>query len=175
MKGAWAVLISASTDARWIRCLKAFVDFESSKPPNGKLNVSNRPSSVSRWVKDKKKHLIPDINATTYGNDWTVWWYDLQPPSRRNSDGVPHLRPAIPLDEWSKTLLKGGTAGIYTVVVALSWWVTLHPEDPALWVCVEDVHWVLCQLLSSHQASKKRRVCDAEQDISHVSKKRRNE
>ncbi|PPR07121.1 hypothetical protein CVT24_010597 [Panaeolus cyanescens] len=156
MKAAWPVLTSASTDARWIGCLKGFVDFELSKPPTGKLNITGRPSEVTAWVKDKKKHIVPSIKAGKYGKEWMGWWHNLQPPSRRDGDGVLNLRRVVPLDEWSKTLLKGGTAGIYTVIVALSWWVKTYPEDPNLWTCVDDVSWVLSQLLGAHQASKKR-------------------
>ncbi|PPR08117.1 hypothetical protein CVT24_010771 [Panaeolus cyanescens] len=173
MNGAWPVLIAASTDVRWIRCLRAFVDFECSKPPNGKLNVSARPTEVTSWVRDKKKHLVPEIKAGKYGKDWLAWWQSLQPPSRCDDSGVPHLRHSIPSDEWSKTLLKGGTAGIYTVVVALAWWVKTCPDDPELWACVDDTTWVLAQLLTAHQAVKKRGAVSEDAEGSSVSKKRR--
>ncbi|PPR07942.1 hypothetical protein CVT24_001010 [Panaeolus cyanescens] len=159
MKGVWPVLISASTDLRWIGCLKAFVNFEISKPPHGKLNVRGRPSEVTTWIKDKKKHIVPKLTALKFGKEWIQWWHNLQPPSRRDGDGIPQLRQNVPSEEWSKTLLKGGTAGIYTVVVALAWWVMSYPEEPDLWSCVDDTKWVLCQLLATH-ASKKRAADD---------------
>ena len=51
-------------------------------------------------------------------------------------------------EDWA-VLHKGGKAGLYTVIVILSWWVrALTPEIPAFcaWKAVDDVQWVTNQI-----------------------------
>jgi hypothetical protein len=60
-----------------------------------------------------------------------------------------------PDDERWGGLMKGGTAGIYTVVIALSWWIKALgtvPDGGDASVAVRDVTWVLdqfCEFLVS--------------------------
>jgi hypothetical protein len=46
-------------------------------------------------------------------------------------------------------LRKGGTAGIYVVVVGLSWWIKAQqPErDDDAWYTVDDLSWVIQQMI----------------------------
>ena len=91
----------------------------------------------------------------------------MQPTWRRVVDGS--LAKDKPDDEKWEGLMKGGTAGIYTVVVALSWWIkaldNVADGGDAL-VAVRDVTWVLdqvCETLLSEQGSKSsglKRGCD---------------
>ena len=65
-----------------------------------------------------------------------------------------------PGETW-QGLRKGGTAGIYVVIMALSWWIKAQQteRDPEAWSAVEDVSWVLHQMKQtkvSRVASKKR-------------------
>jgi len=54
----------------------------------------------------------------------------------------------VPQDESWQMLKKGGTAGIYIIVVSLSWWVKVqHTErDADVWVLVDDLSWVIQQM-----------------------------
>jgi hypothetical protein len=81
----------------------------------------------------------------------------LQPTWRRVVDGT--LTKDTPDDEKWGGLMKGGTAGIYTVVIALSWWIkalgTVVDGGDAS-VAIRDVTWVLdqvCGTLLSEQGS----------------------
>jgi hypothetical protein len=59
------------------------------------------------------------------------------------------LTKNTPEDEKWGGLMKGGTAGIYTVVVALSWWVKAlgkSAEGGDVSTVVQDVTWVLNQV-----------------------------
>lgn len=70
----------------------------------------------------------------------------MQPAWRRLADGT--LAKGTPDDKKWGSLMKGGTAGIYTVVVALSWWIkaldTVADGGDAS-VAIRDVTWVLEQ------------------------------
>ena len=91
-----------------------------------------------------------------------AWWIAIQPEWRIADDGS--FNYEAPKDEEWTVLHKGGTAGLYTVVVALSWWVrVLTPETTSLraWGVVQDVKWVIEQIsLKFTPASKKRRSED---------------
>ena len=59
------------------------------------------------------------------------------------------LEKDVPWGEKWDGLAKRGMAGIYVIVMALSWWIkvieTLAPEGEA-WGVVQDLHWVLTQM-----------------------------
>jgi hypothetical protein len=55
----------------------------------------------------------------------------------------------MPADEEWCLLHKGGSAGLYTVIVALSWWIRVLPQaDSSIraWTAVHDVCWVINQI-----------------------------
>jgi hypothetical protein len=87
------------------------------------------------------------------------WWIALQPEWRIADNGS--FVCEVPEDEdWSE-LRKGGKAGLYTVVVALSWWVkALTPEIPAFraWISVQDVQWVINQITRKYMRAGKKRL-----------------
>jgi hypothetical protein len=99
------------------------------------------------------------VEAEKYGSSFMAWWIAIQPEWRITDDGS--FNYEAPKDEEWSVLRKGGTAGLYTVVVALSWWVsTLTPENTSIraWGAVRDVQWVIEQIsMKFAPASKKRR------------------
>ena len=87
-----------------------------------------------------------------------AWWIALQPAWRVADDGS--FNYEVPEGEDWCTLHKGGKAGLYTVVVALSWWVrALTPEIPGfcVWKAVNDVQWVINKILKKCVSSRKKR------------------
>lgn len=65
----------------------------------------------------------------------------MQPLWRKNGNGgreTPHG------ESW-ETLRKGGTAGIYVVVMGLSWWIKAQrvERDAEAWSAVDDVSWAI--------------------------------
>ena len=74
----------------------------------------------------------------------------------------------VPEDETSQTLRKGGTSGIYIVIVGLSWWVKAQlAEDMDAWTLVNDLAWVLQQLKESLAvliAQKRARAGDVDEE-----------
>ena len=60
----------------------------------------------------------------------------------------------IPKGETWQALRKGGTAGIYIVVMGLSWWIKTQQaeRDANAWSTVEDLLWVI-QHMNQYTAS----------------------
>ena len=55
-------------------------------------------------------------------------------------------------DETWGSLAKGGTAGLYTIMMSLSWWIKQVASDGSLadaWMSVKDVSWVLHEVTES--------------------------
>jgi len=71
----------------------------------------------------------------------------------------------IPEGETWQGLRKGGTVGIYVVVMALSWWIKAQEteRDPEVWSSVGDVLWVLermNQMVVSHTPAPTKQAHD---------------
>lgn len=111
-----------------------------------KLPTRSRPGEVQNWIKSKKKDHVPSIKRGRYGPLLTKWWKVLQPSWQAQDDG--NLSHDIPMEENWALLRKGGKAGIYTVIMALSWWIkdqaTQHDADS--WIFVNDITWVIHQM-----------------------------
>jgi hypothetical protein len=119
------------------------------------------------WIRTRadKKDVAPNVQPVEFGKSFTKWWTAIQPSWRRSMvDGT--LSKDTPDDEKWGGLMKGGTAGIYTVVVALSWWIkalgTIADGGDAS-VALRDVTWVLDQvcgtLLTKQGSSGLKRGC----------------
>ena len=90
-------------------------------------------------------------------------------PSWRNDSEV--LGRDVPQGETWQTLRKGGTAGIYVVVVAISWWIKAQcsERDVNTWTLVDDVSWVIQQMKEDMTPSlfsphKRAREADSEDE-----------
>ena len=78
-----------------------------------------------------------------------AWWKVLQPAWRCTVDGI--LSTDMPKSETWATLSRGGSSGIYTVVIALSWWIRALPAQAEVsdagvvdaWAAVADLQWVM--------------------------------
>jgi hypothetical protein len=75
------------------------------------------------------------------------WWRTMQPSWRKEGDSL--VRSA-PMGENWQVLRKGGTSGIYIVVMGLSWWIkaqcAVHGSDINAWTAVSDLFWVIEQM-----------------------------
>jgi len=81
-----------------------------------------------------------------------------------------------PGETW-QGLRKGGMAGMYVVIMALSWWIKaqLTQRDAEVWSSIEDVSWVLQQIkqtVASRVPPKKRARDDREEMKEGQQKKR---
>lgn len=88
-----------------------------------------------------------------------AWWIAIQPDWRLSDDAT--FIYDVPNDKDWRLLCKGGLAGLYTVVVALSWWVGALPAEPlslCTWLAVCNVQWVINHVykkaLSADQGTK---------------------
>ena len=118
-------------------------------------------------MKTKKKDAVPSINAGRYGPLMMEWWKGLQPTWRTQDNGI--LSRNTPTEEKWMSLWKGGSAGIYTVVIGLSWWIKAQDMkcDADTWNMVEDLKWVIHQIHSSYPTGTKRafKGCEENQRV----------
>ncbi|TFK18459.1 hypothetical protein FA15DRAFT_547960, partial [Coprinopsis marcescibilis] len=110
--------------------------------------AKNRPEAIAAWI---KRHRNAKASIPPMGPDFCkrmkTWWSDLQ-PEWRNADNIDNMTSwgtgNVPADTNWGGLDRGGTAGLYTVVVPLAW--SLSDESPSkdeLWPMVDDVAWAL--------------------------------
>ena len=138
-----------------------------------KLSTDSRPREVAHWIKRhvRKKHEPVVVTLTDYGSRFVAWWKAIQPTWRIRSDGG-YNRECLIEETWTN-LGKGGSAGLYIVIVALSWWIRIvDPGDieSPVWAVVEDVTWVLGQVrnLRCTTARKGKHARSGDDTLSHA-------
>jgi hypothetical protein len=156
-------LCDVAEDVPWQNLVTEFVAFEKQGPPNGvsslvssrlhrpnhheqNLPMKLRPQEISKWIRSKKKDIVPRVNPAAYGQCFLDWWRMMQPPWRKDSQGA--LIRETPKAETWQALKKGGTASIYIVVMGLSWWIKaqLAECDAEAWSAVDDILWVIKEM-----------------------------
>jgi hypothetical protein len=73
----------------------------------------------------------------------------IQPDWRKDDiEGSLMFFRDVPIGETWQGMRKGGTAGIYIVVMALSWWIKAQKgkRDVVAWSTIDDLLWVIQQL-----------------------------
>ena len=78
------------------------------------------------------------------------WWGGLQPSWHQfqGTNGRLNLvRETLKAEMW-QALKKGGTSGIYIVVMGLLWWIKgqQNGHDANAWIVVDDLSWVIQQM-----------------------------
>jgi hypothetical protein len=136
------------------------------------LPTKFRPQEVSDWIKSKKKDVVPVVKPAQFGNQFMDWWMMMQPGWRKDDTrslvSLVLFRD-IPQGETWQGLRKGGTAGIYVVVMGLSWWIKAQgiEHDDNVRSAVEEVLWVLRQMNEyspSRAPAPKKRALDVDGD-----------
>ena len=97
------------------------------------------------------------------------WWGMMQPSwwLFQGLDGPLDLVQETPKAETWQGLKKGGMAGIYIVVMGLSWWVKVQQNkpDPNAWAAVNDLSWVVQQMSNTPDTlTLKKRRCEPESE-----------
>ena len=107
-----------------------------------------RPQEVSDWIRSKKKDVIPPIKPAVFGKRFVEWWTVIQPDWCKDKVATLVFFRDIPQGENWQGMRKGGTASIYVVVMALSWWIKAQQAEPdaEAWSTINDVLWVIQQL-----------------------------
>lgn len=172
-------LRNVNTMPGWQVLIDRFLQFEKGYPNTGvcahcislsaahhgqyisqKLPTKSRPSEVAAWIKRKvdKKHEPMEINVTKFQRELRGWWTGMQPSWRVLEGG--QLSQDVPSEETWGSLGKGGSAGLYLVVVAVSWLLRKVAQDPKgmadVIPLVEDISWVLLQLCGQQKSHTKR-------------------
>ncbi|KAF9038416.1 hypothetical protein BJ165DRAFT_1407583 [Panaeolus papilionaceus] len=142
-QAAWDVVRNASSDQRWANLVNAFVEFESQGPTTGQLSVglAKRPQFVTNWIKSKKKDSIPDFLFDNAAFHLMDWWAALCPDAKQAT--------SFP------TLTKGGTSGLYTLVVPLAWCLSRFDSNSEgvildeLWKTIAEIQNVIQTITAS--------------------------
>jgi hypothetical protein len=119
------------------------------------------------WIRSKRKNSAPNIvDIEAFAESYLSWWLSLQPEWRTGNSDVGgfksiesvSLMVEAPGDEEWQILCKGGSAGIYTIVVALSWWLLKEGLSARVLMALEDIKWVVGEMviLIENDKSKKR-------------------
>jgi hypothetical protein len=138
------------------------------------LNAKGRPEEVKFWNgRGKKLTIIPEFKVSEFAAVWQSWWQSLQ-PSWHIQDGL-LLSNAVPADEEWSSLCRGGSNGLFIVLMCLSWWMSKPMSSEELvtfQVAKADVLWVLQQMLRNftNPSSQKR---SAEDTIANTSPTKR--
>lgn len=139
---------SASCD-EWTEAISLWHRFESetaSEDSNARLGAASfRPAPLSKWFVSRSydASCMPEIeDAGAFGKEWTRWWNEMQPKSRRSAgegelplELTPNMTAGI-----IQALKKNGPAGISVVLVGLKWWGPEIMGRQAAWInAVKDV------------------------------------
>lgn len=140
--------------------------------------MTSRPTEVFTWIQNKRKDQPPVVEDGKFGTEWIEWWSALQPKWRiaEGNSGGSFNREVPPDEDW-RVLCKGGSSGIYTTIVALSWWIKASKEtdstDTVLQMA-EDVQWVLEQMCNMvAKKNIKKRVRETEDNTNDADKAKR--
>ena len=107
-----------------------------------------------------------------FGNQFMDWWMMMQPGWRKDDTRslvTLVLFRDIPQGETWQGLRKGGTAGIYVIVMGLSWWIKAQgiEHDTNVRSAINDISWVLQQMNEyspSRAPAPKKRALDVDGD-----------
>jgi len=138
------------------------------------LPTDSRPQEVALWIKRhlKKKHEAVSVLPDEYGPRFVAWWRSIQPSWRTLPDGG--YAKATPDDENWASLGKGGSAGLYIVVMALSWWIRaldLTGVNSTAWDVVDDVLWVVQQIRLKNNVPNNGKRARNEEDVAKANKR----
>ena len=119
------------------------------------VSTSALPPEVAQWIKRhvNKKHK-PVAISIDYPSHFVAWWNAMQPSWRIKHDGS--LSREAPAKELWTSLRKGGSAGLYVVVMALSWWICkleAGSDELQAWDIVDDVTWLLSSVMRAASPS----------------------
>ena len=96
---------------------------------------------------------IPFIaNVSSYRSNWIKWWTSCQPAWRQDS-GWPLPRDSVGTTNWAKACAQGQN-GLFLIIMLTTWWVasiTSEQDWAEFNEAVDDIHWVIDQILDSLQ------------------------
>jgi hypothetical protein len=148
-KTALVMLQKKDLGHEWARLVHSWAAFEVSAGHNDTdLGKANRPKLIGDWIQRKRSPTWrpPIENVDAYGEQFTKWWFGLQPEWRRSEDGKVLVESVA--GDWS-AMKRSGKNGLLSVLAALFYW-GLNAEDKT------DIRkkWCLavadCQTVISH-------------------------
>ena len=130
------------------------------------LSSALRPELLGRWINSRRRQAPVIEDLAVYVVSWRKWWASLQPQSRRLPGGSGKLSQVVETGERWEELRKRSINGFFNVVVSLGWWYAAlkSPAQRRIYgEIVDDVSWVLDQLLVDKKHGKKHAMTDLEE------------
>ena len=110
---------------------------------------------------------IPFVaNVSSYRSNWIKWWTLCQPAWRQDS-GWPLPRDSVGTTNWAKACAQGQN-GLFLIIMSTTWWAAsiMSEQDWAEFdKAVDDIHWVIDQILDSLQTLPASTPSETSQDI----------
>jgi hypothetical protein len=119
-----------------------------------RLETTGRPNVVAPWLKSGRKYDTPPNipDHAKYATAWWTWWITHQP---KWHEAQKLLRDTHKGEEWSQ-LCRGGSNGIFMLILSLSWWLGVIGElSNDILKAIRDVLWVFDQLLTRPDLANK--------------------
>ena len=134
--------------------LESRTSFEAGTRSEG-FKPANRPTEVAWWVARGRKSQPKIVDTRAFEQHWWKWWKGLQPVWREVAGVEGALNPSHRMcsrgDGGWTTMNKHGRNAFLTVMATLVWWaegLKDHAQDPGWVAAVEEVGWVLDQVVS---------------------------
>lgn len=133
------------------------------------LPTKLRPREISWWMKNNRKlNRYPKIlKPADYIISWRQWWSKLQPDWRLEGAAWPLSRD-IPVGGQVSMFAYSGPNGFFLIILSLSWWGKMAADGlvdaEELETAVDDVLWVLTQVVGGISCIPAKRVHDTHDD-----------
>ncbi|KAK7013927.1 hypothetical protein R3P38DRAFT_3206497 [Favolaschia claudopus] len=111
--------------------------------PTKGFSAKHRPQQIGAWIQRARtgKPVIKNVEA--FAEQWGLWWYDINPPSRKTKNPLELTKTSGPL----AALDVPGVNGFLSILISLLWWRKMLEVESREWrIAVQDVKWVLQQL-----------------------------
>ncbi|PPQ82656.1 hypothetical protein CVT24_004204, partial [Panaeolus cyanescens] len=160
MQPTLSYLRETSLNVAWQRLIIDLIIFENAGPLRKQLSTTSRPDEVKTWAKRHKplKSTPIAVDPATYSVSFKAWWQELQLSWRVTGDLSSYSR-TVPEGERWESLCKGGNSGLYTVVMALSWWMRSDAASREAWAHQENTR---TSWTTEDEAKKERRRAEWE-------------
>ncbi|KAJ7092022.1 hypothetical protein B0H15DRAFT_799760 [Mycena belliarum] len=145
----------------WADCVETYLEVEAAcgyRDEGPRIGGERRPEEMQKWISGGRKWFTPPKiakpgnrgEAGTYTDEWWAWWISLQPPERMCVGGMLTTPTEM---SWGKLPKMCGRNGFMQVMASLFFWGMDNERrgqtDPEWEIGVDDVHWLLNQLLLS--------------------------
>ncbi|KAI0341000.1 hypothetical protein BDW22DRAFT_1346726 [Trametopsis cervina] len=152
LKQSWCRIVS-----NWI-LIEAALDYQT--PAKG-FAPERRPREISIWIQNARRNgvVIKPERHNGFRNEWLAWWDSLNPDWRERQAGRLVIGGA---GDWSE-LFRPGKCGFLLILESLLGLQVAAPVEDLI-ASINDVDWVLIQVLTALSARGKRAIDEDDEE-----------